>query len=656
MRHDVNNMDLPKDSRNNQLEVISKNNFRPLFDPERFVVKDETIDNGVDLRFEIKINNKVTGFGFNFQLKSTETITQNSDGSYSKNLETSNIEYLLNNAQPAFYGFYIDSEKIFYYTSLKEVIRDLNSKNPNWQDQSNHTIRFTKKLDSLSISDIYNIALTEGQMFRRIQGTLAEKIGQVHPSEKVIINTDYEVTTDSDTIEFIENYGLLLIDECRWNDVIKMHRRGTAEKRSSVKYNLIVGVCFYYVGEYFTSLDFLKEAHRNMDLLDQSLRDYLQYFYYGLQRILNIINEEEYENITKSFAENTHIFLHKELEDAELLMVDMYGKEDFTSIKFEKKINEIINNKSAPTYIVLSAKIQLVYYKSEQLICSLISLVALGKLEIVKREFDLLNKQYQDLLDESKAIKSTFLNNLALIKHSRFIIHFDCIIRRQKQMDFLDAVMPEILKNINYNYIYFASIHHVENELFALTVLLEYYQNMENEEKVAEIKEVFARYKVEYGNLEFNKKIDFTKNDGTLVSQIIKMKRDLDANDQEMAKLREEMINLDKEEKEHSNIDRSETVTIDLFPIGYFLVPKDKITILFDLLEITDINLKNKLMAMFENKYIPIINIYPQKIELEGPLRGEHEFRGLPSYRNMHRIRTAMFKNKFYRTELRFRN
>lgn len=654
MRHDLNNMDLPKDSRNSHLEVISKNYFRPLFDPERFVVKEETIDNGVDFRFEIKSNYKVTGFGFNFQLKSTESITKNVDGSYSKSLETSNIEYLLNNGQPAFYGFYVDAEKTFYYTNLKKVIYDLNSKNPDWQDQPTHTVRFTEKLNAGSISDIYNIALTEGQMFRKIQGTLAANIGQVHSTEKIIIDTDYQVTADSDTISFIENYGLLLIDECRWSDVIATHLKGTADKKVSVKYNLSVGVSYYYAGEYFKALDFLKEAYKNFSLLHSSLKDYLLFFYYGILRIMNMISQEEFDEITKSFEENTHMSLHRELEEAAKLMSNMYSSKEHICLEFEEKINRIIKNENAQPYIVLAAKIQLNYYKSEQLICRLIALLAYGKMDIVENEFNQINQQYHLLLEESKTINSTFLNNLGLIKHSRFIVHFDSVIRRQQGSHFLDSVMPEILKNIEHTFLYFATIHHVENELYALTVLLEYHQNLENNEKICEINTVFDRYKTEYGNIDFNKKIDFTKNDGTFVSEIIRMKNDIDSNDREMERLRQEMMDLDKLEHDAGNIDLNNKNTINIFPMGYFLVPKDKSDVLFKILDITDDRLKKQILSMFE-RFIPIVNCYVEKITNEGPLRGEREFRGLESYRNMHRIRKAMFENGFHRTQVKFK-
>jgi hypothetical protein len=87
-------MSLPKGSRNQDLETLSKRVFEPLFDTERFALKTEYIDNGIDYRCEIKYKGNITGFGFNFQLKSRDHSQPNKlDGSHSKSLNLSNIEY-----------------------------------------------------------------------------------------------------------------------------------------------------------------------------------------------------------------------------------------------------------------------------------------------------------------------------------------------------------------------------------------------------------------------------------------------------------------------------------------------------------------------------------------------------------------------------------
>ena len=70
MNHNLDEMALPQSSRNQELEVISQRIFEPLFDVERFVLDGKIIDNGIDYHCELKYKGNVTGFGFNFQLKS----------------------------------------------------------------------------------------------------------------------------------------------------------------------------------------------------------------------------------------------------------------------------------------------------------------------------------------------------------------------------------------------------------------------------------------------------------------------------------------------------------------------------------------------------------------------------------------------------------
>ena len=52
-------MDLPWASSNETLEIISNNNFRPLFNPENFLIRPEAErDKGIDHHIEIKKGNK----------------------------------------------------------------------------------------------------------------------------------------------------------------------------------------------------------------------------------------------------------------------------------------------------------------------------------------------------------------------------------------------------------------------------------------------------------------------------------------------------------------------------------------------------------------------------------------------------------------------
>lgn len=607
MKHDISDLNLPGDSRNKQLEIISKDNFRPLFDTQRFVVKEEVIDNGIDFRFEIKHSGAVTGFGFNFQLKSTESIKQNNDGSYSKSIETSNIEYLLNNGQPAYYAFYIDSEKMIYYADLKKIIYDLNFKDPEWQAQSNHSIRFSEKLDAAAITAIYYTALTDGQMIRKIQGAIAENFGLIEKKDRIIVDLDSTVVTDSEIAKKIEEYGLLLVDQCRWIDVIALHKKATNGLERSAMYNMVIGVSYYYSGEFFRAMDYLKDTYRNIDKLDDYLKDYMLFFYYGLQRILNIITEEDYQKLTLSFAGSSTILLHAELEEAVQLKVGMHNSSDHICPAFENKISEIINNPNSSDYIKLLAKIELTFYRSEQLISKLIPMLVMGNLTDAERNFNTIHGKFVHLLEEGKKIQSSFANHLCSIKHCTFIIHFDCILRRVLKSNAFDGLLVTVLKNIEDTYAFFRAINHVENELCCLSLFLEYYQNLENEEKIGEIKNKLEQYKVNYGNREFNRKIDFTMNGGTFVSFISEMSTKHDQEIAEADRLVKEMMEIEQEEAAKGHVYDGDKHMITLFPLGNFQFPKDKTDVMLEILGITQNSLKRQIKSMIKLNSLPVI-------------------------------------------------
>jgi hypothetical protein len=319
MKNDLDKMSLPKGSRNQDLETISRRVFEPFFDTERFILKPENIDNGIDYRCEIKYNGNVTGFGFNFQLKSRDDSKPNKkDGSHSKSLDLSNIEYLLNNGQPAFYGFYVVEDNAFYYQHLDEFISQLEKENPKWQEQENHTLRFTKKIDKQAIDSIYNIAMLKGKMLRKINANLSSRLSKSNLGEKILIDYDSNVTTDEEIKETIEKYGFELVNQCGWNKVLELHTKTSNRIINSARYNMILGLANYYKGEYFTSLSFLRKAQNYKSELSVELQNHLIFINASVKLLLNIISQVEYDSIVNSLPEDNHIKFHIKIDNAPL--------------------------------------------------------------------------------------------------------------------------------------------------------------------------------------------------------------------------------------------------------------------------------------------------------------------------------------------------
>ena len=73
---------LPKTNENEDLETISEQTLMPLFDVTRFefCTRDRR-DKGIDITFDTKKDGSHLGFRFIIQLKATNTIKPNTDGS-----------------------------------------------------------------------------------------------------------------------------------------------------------------------------------------------------------------------------------------------------------------------------------------------------------------------------------------------------------------------------------------------------------------------------------------------------------------------------------------------------------------------------------------------------------------------------------------------
>lgn len=138
------------------LEEESIENLPNIFPRERFKIRPEHTDVGIDLYLELRSENKeYTNARFDVQLKSREDATTNADGSYSKSIEKSNVLYLTSGDRRAMYIFYVVETKTYYY-EWADVFRDqLNNMNPNWKTQETVTLKFYKQLNAQAVDEIY---------------------------------------------------------------------------------------------------------------------------------------------------------------------------------------------------------------------------------------------------------------------------------------------------------------------------------------------------------------------------------------------------------------------------------------------------------------------------------------------------------------------
>ncbi|KUJ59513.1 hypothetical protein AR687_22865 [Flavobacteriaceae bacterium CRH] len=120
-QHNFDDINLPKVNPNEDLETISNNFFRPLFDVRKFEIRSETLrDKGIDFHIELKKEQSsgdwvYTNFRFAVQLKATESIEANADGSFSIQIYSSNINYLLNFVATSWHSSILKNERPVFY-------------------------------------------------------------------------------------------------------------------------------------------------------------------------------------------------------------------------------------------------------------------------------------------------------------------------------------------------------------------------------------------------------------------------------------------------------------------------------------------------------------------------------------------------------------
>ena len=206
---DLDDMDLPKANFYEELETLSEHNLQPLFQPSQFeLCTRDRRDKGIDLTYEIKRNDKHLGFRFIIQLKATESIEANkADGSFSKSIETSNINALLNNGHTAFYLLYDANTKIFYYEHLTEFLKHLNEKDKDWGKQGSHVLRFSNKLLPDGINLIYDAALKNGLLQRNLLERATYISTSFNKLDRVSLDSNFNVTDDAKIRELIEHLG-----------------------------------------------------------------------------------------------------------------------------------------------------------------------------------------------------------------------------------------------------------------------------------------------------------------------------------------------------------------------------------------------------------------------------------------------------------------
>jgi tetratricopeptide (TPR) repeat protein len=297
--YNFDDVNLPKVNANEDLETISNNFFRPLFDVRKFEIRSETLrDKGIDFHIELKKEQSsgdwvYTNFRFAVQLKATESIEANADGSFSIQIYSSNINYLLNNGMPAFYVFYHKPTQVFYYESANTFFVELQKKNILWNKQEKHSLRFSKLLDDLALSAMYQETFDKGILFSQLNQHLKFVVPKARTCG-IIIDTDNEIYSVAENIAYIDQFGPELINGQHFNFIIEMEQRTYPRDEGTPRFNLVCGIAYFQRGNLYKAIEFLKLALQKSEVFEQDIQAMLIYTLLNARFLLGILSEEDF--------------------------------------------------------------------------------------------------------------------------------------------------------------------------------------------------------------------------------------------------------------------------------------------------------------------------------------------------------------------------
>lgn len=681
----INELHLPLSSPNEDLETISVNNFKPLFDVRKFEIRSEsTRDKGIDFHIELKAASAsgesiYTNFRFAVQLKATESIKINTDKSISLQLNTSNINYLLRNPMPAYYILFFKETGDFYVESINDFVATLYDKDENWNEQQTHTIRFSKKLDEKAILKIYSDTMKKGKFQRIINEKTILMSESANTEDKVLFDSSFNVTADSEIRKIIEAIGLDLVNEGKWSDILTVHRKASGTINNTAMYNLVIGIANYHSGKWIDALSFLNSAKKLKSELSNELQNHMIFIEAKIKYAIGIINQEKFEQIMKKLEDSPYLGLYIRMENAKNAFtenMDGPGQHE----KLIEEMQSILDHPEADESIKLNVESELLLLEGYRINMEYIQNVCrINAYEVqLGPDLQLRKNAIQHFLEEDtkwnthiQEVKSRAL------KYKNKIVYFNTIMIEAKiryqflaqaanisivtkipggpEIDMLDRkeMCESLVSNATSVFDYFNQIGHVENCIAAMSLIYEILHFAERFTEANKFLNAIEKLVETYDLTEHRNKFQFMKNKGTTHEMFHHLMEDSLNRGRENANRynlqREEMMQMDAEEKKITNRTISGKLNIFLFPIGYFEFPADAKEKVFEILNATT-NARDQFEELFK-MVIPVANILYDTVEQEGYREGNLAAQGAKSWDNIYRIRKAFYENKFYRFE-----
>jgi hypothetical protein len=347
---------LPGVDENDRLERDTVAHFQSAVPTDRFIFRDERqSDKGVDCSLEALLDNGATNLRSHVQLKGTTDDVLNADGTFSKTVKTSNLNYLLNGPSPI-YVIWLSKLNEMRYVWAREEVSRLNQKNPAWFEQETVTFRFSTMLDATGWDDIHQRIIQEGRLHREQHDCLL-KAGT---SEGVAFEINPEtlaLRTPDQAYQFIISSGFAAVSAGYPRQVIQQSQILSPSKVAEPMVQLVLGFAHYILGHFFNARGHLGSVAADTSGLSDIDLHLLGSLKSTCDYQIGCLTYIEWEKQQQLIEAQAPAYFKRQLRLDRARLSHLSAKDDERRIQYLKEVQELSDAIEADSHSTLSMKL-----------------------------------------------------------------------------------------------------------------------------------------------------------------------------------------------------------------------------------------------------------------------------------------------------------
>lgn len=138
----------------------------------------------------------------------------------------------------------------------------------------------------------------------------------------IVIDDNNEVYSVEQNIEFIERYGLMLLNRSEFKRIVEIEQRTHPRTSASPIFDLVCGVAYLQQASLFKAIEFLKSAHNSAVSFEPPIKSMLVYTYLQAKHLLGMMNEADFKKSISELMQAEQLGSFLELEKAYLLFIE----------------------------------------------------------------------------------------------------------------------------------------------------------------------------------------------------------------------------------------------------------------------------------------------------------------------------------------------